>query len=227
MWELDYKESWVLKNWCFWTVIWRRLLRDSRVQESKEIQPAHPKGNQSWIFTGRTDAEAETPILWSPDEKSWLTGKDPDAGKDWRQEEKVTTEDKMVGWHHLLNGQQFGWTPGVGDGQGGLACCGPWGHKELRLSYWTELNWKESTALQNSAESPQPFHACWIRLVQPSMKSLKLSPCKEVLIFQMSYSYLMNSLLELESDARMLQEDTDKIWPREYSLHNERITWFH
>ena len=95
------------------------------------------------------------------------------------------------------------------------------------LSDWTELNWKESTALRNSAESPQPFHACWIRLVQPNLKSLKLSACKEVLIFQMSYSYLMNSLLELESDARMLEEDTDKIWPRGYSLHNERMTRFH
>ena len=97
----------------------------------KEIQSVHPKGNQSWRFIGRTDAEAETPILWPPDVKSWLIGKDPDAGKDWRWEEKGKTEDEMVGWHHWLSGHEFEWTPGVGDGQGGLACCPPWGCKEL------------------------------------------------------------------------------------------------
>ena len=98
--------------------------------DSKEIQPVHLKGDQSWVFIGGTDVEAEAPILWPPDAKSWLTGKDPDAGKDWGQEEKGMTEDKMVGWHHWLNGHEFGWTPGVGDGQAGLACCSPWGHKE-------------------------------------------------------------------------------------------------
>ena len=127
MWELDYKESWALKNWCFWTMELEKTLESPL--DCKEIQPAHPKGNQSWIFVGRTDAEAETPILWPPDVKSWLTGKDTDAGKDWRQE-KGTTEDEIVGWHHRLNGHEFGSTPGVGDGQGGLACCSPWGHKE-------------------------------------------------------------------------------------------------
>ena len=108
----------------------------------KEIQPVHPKGNQSWIFIGRTDAEAEIPILWSPDENNWLIWKDSDAGKDWGQEEKRMTEDEMVGWHHWLNGHGFGWTPGIGDGQGGLACCNSWGGKKLdkteRLN-WTEL----------------------------------------------------------------------------------------
>ena len=108
---------------------------------------SHHKGNQPWIFIGRTDAEAETPILWPPDVRSWLIWKDPDAGKDWRQEEKGTAEDEMVGWHHRLDGHEFGWTLGVGDGQGGLAYCGSWGRKELdtteRLN-WTELNWSES-----------------------------------------------------------------------------------
>ena len=105
----------------------------------KEIQPVYSKGNQSWIFIGRTDDEAETPILWPSDAKNWLLRKDPDAGKDWGLEKKRTTEDKMVGWHHQLNGHGFGWTPGVGDGQGGLACCSSWGHKELpRLRDWTE-----------------------------------------------------------------------------------------
>ena len=128
MWELVCKESWVPKNWCFWTVVLEKTLESPL--DCKEIQPVHPKGDQSWVFIGRTDVEAETPILWPPDVKSWLIWKDPDAGKDWGQEEKVMTEDEMVGWHHLLNGREFEWTPGVGDWQGGLACCGSWGHKE-------------------------------------------------------------------------------------------------
>ena len=108
----------------------------------KEIQPVHPKADQSCLFIGRTDVEAETPILWPPDVKSWLIEKETDAGKDWGQEEKGTTEDEMVGWHHRLNGHEFGWTLGVGDGQGGLVCCSSWGHKQLdTLSDWTELNW--------------------------------------------------------------------------------------
>ena len=139
MWELAYKESWALKNWCFWTVVLEKTLESPL--DCKEIQPVRPKGDQSWVFIGRTDAEAETPILWPPDAKSWLIGKDPDAGKDWRQEGKGMTEVKMVGWHHRLNGHGFGWTPGVGDGQGGLACCGSWGHKESDTT--EQLNWTE------------------------------------------------------------------------------------
>ena len=107
--------------WC-----WRRLLR---VPWCKKIQPVHPKGNHSWIFIGRTDAEAETPIVWPPDVKNWLIGKDPGAGKDWRQEKKATTEDEMVGWHHQLNGCEFEQAPGVGDRQGSLACTSPWGRR--------------------------------------------------------------------------------------------------
>ena len=98
--------------------------------DCKEIQPVHSKGDQSWVFIGRTDARAETPILWPPHAKSWLSGKDSDAGRDWGQEEKGTTEDEMVGWHHRLDGHEFEKTLGVGDGQGGLVCCRPWGHKE-------------------------------------------------------------------------------------------------
>ena len=105
MWELDYKESWVLKNWCFWTVVLEKTLGSPL--DCKEIQPVHPKGDQSWIFIGRTDAEVETPILWPPDVKNWLIWKDPDSGKDWRQE-KGMTEGEMVGWHHWLNGHEFG-----------------------------------------------------------------------------------------------------------------------
>ena len=140
MWYLNSGESWTLKNWCFWTMVLEKTLESPL--DCKEIQPVHPKGEQSWVFIGRTDAEAETPVLCPPDEKSWLIWKDPDAGKDWRQEEKGTTEDEMVGWHHQLNGHGFGWTPGVGDGQGGLVCCDSWGRKsQTRLSNWTELNW--------------------------------------------------------------------------------------
>jgi len=143
MWELDYKESWVLKNWCFWTVVLEKTLESPL--DCKEIQPVHPKGNQSWMFIGRTDVtdvEAETPILWAADEKNWLTGKDPDVGKDWRQEEKGTTEDKMVGWHHWLDGHEFEQAPGIGMGR--EACCAAVhevAKSQTWLSDWTELNW--------------------------------------------------------------------------------------
>ena len=105
MWELDYKESWALKNWCFWTVVLEKILESPL--DCKEIQPVHPKGDQSWVFFGRTDAKAETPIFWPPDVKSWLIWKDPDAGKGWGQEEKGTTEDEMVGWHLQFDGHEF------------------------------------------------------------------------------------------------------------------------
>ena len=137
MWELGYKESWTLKNWCFWTVVLEKTLE--RPLDCKEIQPVNPKGNQSWIFIERTDAEAETPVLWPPDAKNWLTGKDPDAGNDWRQEEKGTTEDEMVGWHHQLDGLEFEQALGVGDGQGSLASA-----VHGVTKYWTwPSNWTE------------------------------------------------------------------------------------
>ena len=138
MWQLEYKESRVLNNWCFWAVVLEKTLESPL--DCKEIQPVHPQGDQSWIFIRRADAEAETPILWQPDAKNGLIGKDPDAGRDWGQEEKGKTEDEMAGWHHQLDGHEFEWTPGVGDGQGGLACCSPWGRKESDTTE-TELNW--------------------------------------------------------------------------------------
>ena len=152
MWELDYKESWAPKNWCFWTVVLEKTLESPL--DCKEIQPVHPKGDQSWVFIGRTDVEVETPIFWPPDAKSWLIGKDPDAGKDWVQEEKGMTEDEMVGWHHRLDGSGFGWTPGVGDGQGGLVCCGSWSCKESDTNEWlngTELSTVKSLGKVNKA----------------------------------------------------------------------------
>ena len=145
MWELDCEESWVPKNWCFWTAVLVKTLESPL--DCKEIQPVHYKGNQSWVFIGRTDDKAETPILWPPHAKSWLIGKDSDAWRDWGQEEKGMTEDEMAGWHHRLDGHEFVWTPGVGDGQGGLACCDSWGHKEsdtIEQLNWTELKWKHN-----------------------------------------------------------------------------------
>ena len=136
-------ESWTVKKAELWRIdafelwFWRRLLRV--LWTARRSNPVHPKGNQSWVFIGGTDFEAETPVLWPPDAKSWLIWKGPEAGKDWVQEEKGTTEDEMAGWHHQLSEHEFGWTPGVGDGQGGLACCSSWGCKELDTTEW--LNW--------------------------------------------------------------------------------------
>ena len=140
--ELDYKESWAPKNWCFWTLVLEKTLESPL--DCKEIQPVNHKGNQSWLFFGWTDAQAETPILWPPDAKNWLIWKDPDAGKGWRQEEKGITEDEMVGWHHRCNGHEFEQALGVGDGQGSLLCFSPWGCKELEwMSDCTD--WKYGT----------------------------------------------------------------------------------
>ena len=132
MWEMDYKENWVPKNWCFWTVVLEKTLESPL--DCKEIKPVHPKENQPWIFIGRTDVEAGAPTGWLSDVKNWLIGKDPDAGKDWRQEEKGMTEEEIVGWHHWLNGQEFEQAPGVGDGQGSLVCCSPWDCKESDMT---------------------------------------------------------------------------------------------
>ena len=137
MWELEYKESWGPRNWCFWWCFWSAVLE--KTLESplgcKEIQLGHPKGDQSCMFIRRTDVEAETPILWPLDAKSWLIWKYPDSGEVWR--------DEIVGWHHQLDGHEFGWTPGAGDGQGGLSCCSPWGCKESDMT--ERLNWTERT----------------------------------------------------------------------------------
>ena len=138
------RECWTIKkttskNWCFWTSVLEKTLESPL--DCKVVKPVNPKGNQSWIIIRRTDSEGETPILWLPDVKNWLFGKDPDAGKDWGQEEKGITEDKMVGWHHWLDGYEFEQAPEVGDGQGSLACCSLWGCKEPAMTEW--LNWTD------------------------------------------------------------------------------------
>ena len=143
--EFDHKEVWVPNNWYFWTVVLEKTLESP--SDCKEIKPVNPKGNQSWILIGRTDAEAEAPILWPPDAKNWLIGKDPDAGRDWGQQKKVTTEDETVGWHHQLSEHGFGLTPVFGDGQRGLVCCGPWGRKESDTTQ--RLNWSEHLFTSN------------------------------------------------------------------------------
>ena len=142
MWELGHKEEWVLKNRCSWIVVLEKTLESPL--DCKEMQQVHSEGDQPWDFFGRNVAKAESPVLWPSHVKSWLTGKDSDSGRDWGQEEKGMTEDEMAGCHHWLNGHESEWTPGVGDGQGGLVCCDSWGHKESNTTerlYWNELNW--------------------------------------------------------------------------------------
>ena len=157
MWELDCEESWTPKNWCSWTVVLEKTLESPL--DCKEIQPVHPKVDQSWVFFGRTDAEAETPELWPPHVKSWLTRKDSDAGRDWGQEEKGTTEDDIAGWQHQLNGRGFGWILGVGDGQAGLACCDSWGRKESDTT--ERLNWTEEKCTRTEKWLYELWHINW------------------------------------------------------------------
>ena len=134
------KEGWAPNNWCFWTVVLEKTLESPL--DSKEIKPVSPKGNLAWIFIGRTGAKTEAPILWPPDVKSWLIRKYPDAGEDWRQEEKGMTEDEMVGWHPRLNRHEFEQIPRDSEGQGSLACCRPWSHKQYNTS--EQLNWTDT-----------------------------------------------------------------------------------
>ena len=150
MWELNHKEGWALKNWCFWTVVLEKTFESPL--DCKEIQPVNPKGNQSWIFIGRTDVEPKAPILRPPDVKSWLIKKDPVAGKDWWQEEKRMTEDLMIEWHHWLDGPEFEQALGVGDGQ---AFCNPWGCKESNMT--EQLNWANRDSRGNYLDILQSY----------------------------------------------------------------------
>ena len=190
MWELDCEESWVLSNWCFWTVVLEKTLENPL--DCKEIQPVHSKGDQSWVFIGRTDAEGEIPILWPCDAKRWLIGKDPDAGRDWGQEEKGTTEDEMVGWHHRLDGRESEWTPGVGDGQGGLTCCSSWGRKESDRT--ERLNWTVFPVHRNKKYCwMHTWQNEWIRLLLrflPPIFYWLLPPCRQSLSLSIDGSLL-------------------------------------
>ena len=192
MWEVGHKEGWALKNWCFWTVV---LVKTPEIPlDSKEIKPVNPRGNQPWIFIGRADAEAEALILWPPDGKNWLIWKDPDAGKDWRQEEKGTTEDEMVGWHHWLNGLEFAQALGNGDGPGSLAAV----HvvTKSQLSNWTTTLFKKHFSNRAAQPESHPWHEfytytpgkesghlklrlhCWtvLLLESPSFSQVKQAP---------------------------------------------------
>ena len=181
MWGLDYKESWAPKNGCFWTVVLEKTLESPL--DCKKIKLVSPKGNQSLIFIGTTDAEAETLILRPPDVKNWLSGKDPDAGQDWRLEENRTTEDEMVGWHHLLDGHKFEQSPGIGDGWGTLSCCSPWGCKELDTT--EQLNWAVmSVRLQRRSSK--------FRFLFP--ETMFLLPCQGDRRFPSSFFLPSNSL---------------------------------
>ena len=183
--------------------------------DCKEIQPVRPKGDQSRIFIGRTDAEAETPILWPPDAKNWLVWKDPDAGKDWRQEEKGTTEDEMVRWHHQLNGHGFGWTPGVSDRQGGLACYSPWGHKELDMT--EQLNWTEP--IPSPADLPDPG-------IQPGSPALQADSLLPEL-WSPLYYILPHSCLFQKRNSK--EPSKDHPWPNvplsHYPVYLHSLLW--
>ena len=170
MWELDHKETWEPKNWCFWTVVLEKTFESSL--NCKEIKLVNPKGNQSFIFIGRTGAEAEAPILWPPDAKNWLFWKDPDAEKDWQQEEKGVTEDEMVGWHHLLYGYEFEQAPGVGDGQGSLVCCSP----GIAKCQTEQLHWTYKPTCMHAKE----FQSC-LTLCDPMDCSLPGSSARGIL----------------------------------------------
>ena len=170
--SVSCEEGWAPKNWCFWTVVLEKTLESPL--DCKEIQSIHSKGDQPWVFFGRNDAKAETPVLWPPHARSWLIGKDSDAGRDWRQEEKGTTEDEMAGWHHRLHGCEFEWTPGVGDGQGGLACCDSWGHKESDTTerlIWSDTSLHEFTLPPIRKQHYRVVTHLWIFLSCPSQTS--------------------------------------------------------
>ena len=147
MWEMDHKEGWMPRNWCFWIMVPERTLQSPL--DSKEIQTVNPQGSQPWISIGRTNAEAKATILWPPDANRWLTGRDPEAGKEWRQEKGVSTEDEMVGWHYWFNGHEFKQAPGDSEGQGSLACCSPCSWKELDTTQWLNNRSKVDDMGQN------------------------------------------------------------------------------
>ena len=212
MWELDCEESWALKNWCFWTVVLEKTLESPL--DCKEIQLVHSKGDQSWVFFGRNDAKAETPVLWPPHAKNWLIGKDSDAGRDCGQEEKGTTEDEMAGWHHRLDGRESEWTPGVGDGQGGLACWDSWGRKELDTP--ERLNWTE---WQSLGDVNWPRHLIYSVLHGLFMvHTFQLGLIGDIKIFTLcAYSHLSIPMLVTHTSLSLIPYAFSFSGPWEYS----------
>ena len=189
MWELDCEEGWAPKNWCFWTVVLETILESPL--DCKKIQRVHPKGDQSWVFIERTYFEAETPVLWPPHAKSWFIEKDSDAGRDWGQEEKGTTEDEMAGWHHWLDGCESGWTPGVGDGQGGLAFCDLWSYKESDPT--EQLNWTEWNIISHLKFLTWLFkNDIWFSFVLPAVFDTVWKYVKQ-LVLNVCYPYFSDS----------------------------------
>ena len=184
MWELDCEESWGPKNWCFWTVVLEKTLESPL--DCNEVQPVHSKGDQPWVFFGRNDTKADTPVLWPPHGKSWLIGKDSDAGRDWGQEEKGMTEDEMAGWHHWLDGHELWWAPEVGDGQGGLACCDSCGCKRVGHDWATELKWGPANSYTETlTPNVMVFEGkAFGRQLVSDMRSLGWSPMMRLVPFQ-------------------------------------------
>ena len=202
IWELDYRKSWALKNWCFWTVMLEKTLESPL--DCKEIQPVNPKRNQSWIFIRRTHAEAEAPILW-PRDVNWLIWKEPDAGEDWRQEEKGTTEDEMVGWHYRLDGHELEQAPGVGDGQVSLVCCSPWGCKESDKP--ERLNWTEPN------ENKQSFSPLLVSIIYQKMRAF---------IILVVFSFLSSKIL---SSNIIFYRFPDNTVEKAMALHSITLAW--
>ena len=211
MWELDCEESWELKNWCFWTVVLEKTLESPL--DCMKIQPVHSEGDQSWVFFGRNDAKAETPVLWSPHVKSWLIGKDSDAERDGGQKEKGTTEDKMARWHHRLNWREFEWTPWVCDGQGGLAYWDSWGHKESDMTEW--LNWTELKFLRNlyvgQEATVRTRHGTtdWFQIGKGVHQGCILSPC----LFYSFAEYIMQNagLDEAQAEIKIAWRNSNEL----------------
>ena len=189
MWELGCEEGWAPKNWCFWSAVLETTFESPL--DCKDIQPVHSEGDQPWNFFGRNDAKAETPVLWPPHVKSWLIGKDSDAGRGWGQEEKGTTEDEMAGWHHWLDGCESEWIPGVGDGQGGLACCDSSGQKESDTT--ERLNWTElKVGIQIEKSYPNKIRQTYITCIGSKCLSI-LNVCLNTAHCQCSISINANS----------------------------------